>query len=183
MPRMKALRNSTPSMEMPGRVGAQSIAAAGQLLARSCPPRAAGHSAIICRTPVAGQYGEPRRNLASVLAKLLSVLVIAALLLPGAGAGHLHVCLDGAGPAISLHTPDFGDHCQHVDQSGHHDHTLDAGSPAIGKLWPPGLDAAVVVFLVLLALVQTATFPPALSARPSSGLPLHLRPPLRGPPA
>jgi len=120
-----------------------------------------------------------------MLAQVLSIILFAALLVPQAGQAHVHLCLDGEGPAVSLHTPDSGEHCVHVDAAGHHDHTFELDSPAIGKLWPPGLDFSLLAVVpVLFNLPRQAGFvresPDRLAP---AALPLHLRPPLRGPPA
>ncbi len=119
-----------------------------------------------------------------MLPRLLSLVLFAALLLPQAGQAHVHLCLDGMGPAVSMHTPDSGGHCAHVDAAGHHDHAVEMDSPALGKHWPPGLDAALfAVVLVLFAVLRQVRNLPEAPARLVPLAPLHLRPPLRGPPA
>jgi len=118
-----------------------------------------------------------------MLARLISVVLLASLFLPQAGQAHLHLCLDGAGPAISVHVQAAADQCQHVEQAGHHDHAVDAESPVIGKLWPPGLDVALVAVLVLYALGTTVPFPSVPRDRLITASLPYLRPPLRAPPA
>lgn len=127
---------------------------------------------------------EARVTSAIMLARLLSMVLFAALFLPQAGRAHVHLCLDGAGPAISMHAPDSAEHCAHLDVAGHHDHAVEVDSPAIGKLWPPGLDVALVaVVLLLFVTVRQARILPLQAGEPEPASPIHLRPPLRGPPA
>ncbi len=119
-----------------------------------------------------------------MLPRLLLTALLAALLVPQVGNAHVHLCLDGQGPAVSMHTPEPGDSCSHVDSAGHHDHAFEVDSPAIGKLWPPGLDAALlVVVLVLFAVAPQLRMLPVLPDGRVPALPPYLRPPLRGPPA
>lgn len=120
-----------------------------------------------------------------MLARLLSIILLAALLVPQAGQAHVHLCLDGAGPAVAMHTPDSREQAIHIDAAGHHDHTFEVDSPAIGKAWPPGLDtSALAVVPILFNLPRHAALLPVSPDRlsPAASL-LHLRPPLRGPPA
>ena len=120
-----------------------------------------------------------------MLTRFLSIVLLAALLVPQAGRAHVHLCLDGAGPAVSMHTPDAGEHCVHVDAAGHHDHTVEVDSPVIGKIWPPGLGTALLAVIpALFDLPRQAGFLPVSPDRHApAGALLHLRPPLRGPPA
>ncbi|MEQ1800819.1 MAG: hypothetical protein ABL989_02785 [Gammaproteobacteria bacterium] len=119
-----------------------------------------------------------------MLGRLLAIVLCAALFLPQAGQAHVHLCLDGAGPAVSMHTPEAGEPCGHVDSAGHHDHSVEVDSPVIGKVWPPGLDAALfVVLLVLFTVAQAGRLLLVLQYRLVPAPPLFLRPPLRGPPA
>ena len=119
-----------------------------------------------------------------MLTRFLSIILLAALLVPQAGQAHVHLCLDGAGPAVSMHTPDAGEHCIHVDAAGHHDHTVEVDSPAIGKLWPPGLDAALLPIVPALFDLprQVGLLPVSPDRLAPAASSLHLRPPLRGPP-
>ena len=120
-----------------------------------------------------------------MLARFLSIILLAALLVPQAGQAHMHLCLDGAGPAVSMHTPESGEQRMHIDAAGHHDHTVEVDSPAIGKLWPPGLDAALLPVVPSLFDLprQAGLLPAAPGRRAPATSPLRLRPPLRGPPA
>lgn len=120
-----------------------------------------------------------------MFARFLSIVLLAVLLVPQAGQAHVHLCLDGAGPAISMHTPDAGEHGSHVDAAGHHDHTVEVDSPAIGKLWPPGFGAALLAAVPVLSGLtrQAGILPVAPDRLAPSATPLYLRPPLRGPPA
>lgn len=120
---------------------------------------------------------------AVMLVRLLSVVLLASLFLPQVGRAHVHLCLDGAGPAVSMHMPDTAGQCQHVEKAGHHDHAVDADSPVIGKLWPPGVDAALVDVLILVVLAPRLPFAPVSPDRLTPDSTPYLRPPLRGPPA
>jgi hypothetical protein len=119
-----------------------------------------------------------------MLARLLAIVLCTALLLPQSGQAHVHLCFDGAGPAISSHVPDSVGPCTHVHAAGHHDHAVDTDSPAVGKAWPPGLDAAL--FAIVLILLATIMWRPRLLPFPpdrwAPASPFQLRPPLRGPP-
>lgn len=99
------------------------------------------------------------------------------------GGVHVHLCLDGSAPPVALHFADASPLLEAVDET-HQDQTVDLSSPVLGKVWPPGLDGALflVVLLLFVVLRQTLTLP--VLCRISLPLPpLFLRPPLRGPPA
>jgi len=117
-----------------------------------------------------------------VFLALLCLLV----LLPRVGGPHLHLCLDGTGPLVAIHLADADgvDAAGKAHDDGHQDQTFDATGPAIGKAWPPGLDAALLLAIVLLLVApQLARNPQVLRhAHVPRGTPF-LRPPLRGPPA
>lgn len=114
-------------------------------------------------------------------------LLCAAVLLPRLGGPHLHLCLDGSAPLIALHAADAGAEAgdgHHETGASHEDQTVDVSSPVLGKVWPPGLDGALILVLVLFlgALPRALLLPPS-AGRPVAVQPLFLRPPLRGPPA
>lgn len=120
----------------------------------------------------------------AMLGRFLSIILCVALFLPQAGQAHVHLCLDGGGPAVSVHTPESGEQCPHVDQAGHHDHTVEVDSPALGKAWPSGPGAALfLVVVVLFALARRVNLLPVPAGGLPPAAPLFLRPPLRGPPA
>ena len=112
---------------------------------------------------------------------ILCVLV----LLPRLGGPHLHLCLDGSGPAISLHTTNgAGDEALLDADDSHQDETVDVATPVISKVWPPGLDGVLFLLAIMVLFIarQIMLRPIVLTiARPQ--VPLFLRPPLRGPPA
>ncbi len=115
--------------------------------------------------------------------QLLFALFCAAVLLPQLGGSHLHLCLDGSAPAVSLHVT--GDAGSQLTDAGHEDRSIDVPSPVIGKLSLQGFGGLLVaaVLLVFVALRQTLLLLP-----PSPGIavpqaPPFLRPLLRGPPA
>lgn len=110
-------------------------------------------------------------------------LLCAVILIPPLGGAHLHLCLDGSAPPVTLHMSDSNLLPTTAGES-HQDQTVDVSRPALGKAWPPGLDSALLVFvlLVLAGLQQTRALP-MLRNIPLPALPQFLRPPLRGPPA
>lgn len=116
---------------------------------------------------------------------VLFALLCAAVLLPRLGGPHLHLCLDGSAPPIALHVSDGeGGDGHHSAGDTHEDQTVDVSSPVLGKVWPPGLDGALLFILVLfLVALPGARLLPLSAGRPVPALPLFLRPPLRGPPA
>ena len=110
-------------------------------------------------------------------------LLCAVVLIQPLGGVHVHLCLDGSAPPVALHFADGSPLLEGVDET-HQDQTVDVSSPVLGKVWPPGLDGALflVVLLLFVVLRQTLTLP--VLCRISLPLaPLFLRPPLRGPPA
>lgn len=116
---------------------------------------------------------------------VLFALLVAVVLVPRLGGPHLHLCLDGSAPLIALHVAgaEAGD-LHHESGDGHEDQTVDVNSPVLGKVWPPGLDGALILVLVLFL----GALPGVLQLQPSAAghvpvPPLFLRPPLRGPPA
>jgi hypothetical protein len=120
-----------------------------------------------------------RSRLRHCLLLLLSVLV----LLPRVGGPHLHLCLGGSGPAVTVHLDDDAAPPGSEGQV-HDDRTFEIGSPVLGKSWPPGLDGALLlVVAVLLFATGQAVLRPARAAPPFHLPPPFLRPPLRGPPA
>lgn len=109
---------------------------------------------------------------------LLSVLV----LLPRVGGPHLHLCLDGLEPPVTLHLADDAAHP--AGDQVHDDRTVDMSSPVLGKAWPPGLDGALLTLAVLLLFAASPVVPrPVRSVVRFDLPPPFLRPPLRGPPA
>lgn len=115
--------------------------------------------------------------------QLLFALFCAALLLPRLGGPHLHLCLDGSAPPVSLHIADDADN--QLADGGHEDRSIDMSSPVIGKLSLPGLGGLLIpaVLLVFAALQQAMSL---LAPSPGVAVPLappFLRPLLRGPPA
>jgi hypothetical protein len=102
---------------------------------------------------------------------------------------HLHLCFDGQEAPTSVHFADGSVHNDdHHDTDDHHaDKDLD---PFVGLLLKSaGTDPDVALPATLVALVLL--LPPARDSLPvisdpvrlAVGPPLHLRPPLRGPPA
>lgn len=112
----------------------------------------------------------------------LFVVLCAIVLLPRLGGPHLHLCLDGAGPAVAIHMSDADGEDSGVAGS-HEDQKVEVSNPAFGKVWPPSLDAALaLIFAVLLVIPLQTTLLPVLRTIRVPGSPLFLRPPLRGPP-
>lgn len=120
----------------------------------------------------------PRTRLRQVFLLLLSLLVV----LPRVGGPHLHLCLDGLEPPVTLHLADDAAHP--AGDQVHDDRTVDMGSPVLGKASPPGLDGALLALAVLLLFAASPVVPrPVRSAIRFELPPPFLRPPLRGPPA
>jgi hypothetical protein len=114
--------------------------------------------------------------------ELLFILHCGLLLLPRVGGPHLHLCLDGSGPAVTVHL-EGDDAAPAADESAHDDRTFAKGSPVVAKVWPPALDGTLPVVVVLLLLSLPGSFPrPARRAAIATPSPLFFRPPLRGPP-
>ena len=112
----------------------------------------------------------------------LLVVLCAIVLLPRLGGPHLHLCLDGAGPAVALHMSDGDGEDSGIDDS-HQDQTVQVSNPVFGKVWPPSLDGALVLIFAVLLVIARQTAPlPVLRTIRVPGSPLFLRPPLRGPP-
>ena len=114
---------------------------------------------------------------------LMLALFCAAVLLPRIGGPHLHLCLDGAAPAIYLHISDTAS--SQLPDAGHEDPSIDISSPVIGKFSSqgPGVLLVTAVLLVFGALRQTLSLlPPSLNVAIPQ-VPPFLRPQLRGPPA
>lgn len=115
--------------------------------------------------------------------QLFFALFCAALLLPQLGGPHLHLCLDGSAPPVSLHIA--ADVDKQLADGGHEDRSIDMSSPVIGKLSLPGLgDLLIPAVLLVFAAPQhkMSLLPPS----PEVAVPLappFLRPLLRGPPA
>jgi hypothetical protein len=112
-------------------------------------------------------------------------LLCVAWLAAGIAGPHLHLCLDGSEPPMVLHLSDAGDDLTPATEDAHHDQTLDAVSPAVGKLQNPGLDQLVLLIGVLLFFLSLPRFrwAAADTQRPAPSASARLRPPLRGPPA
>jgi hypothetical protein len=121
--------------------------------------------------------------IASRTRQLMFALFCAAVLLPRLGGPHLHLCLDGAVPAVYLHMSDAASSQQ--PDAEHEDTSLEMPSPVIGKLSSAGSGVLLVsaVLLMVVALQQALLLLslPAGIAVPQR--PPYLRPLLRGPPA
>ncbi len=126
--------------------------------------------------------------------KLVFLVVCLAFLLMRVGGAHLHVCLDGSEAPSAMHFADSGLHHTEAEPNGHagghdedahHDDVeVNLASDLIAKL--SSLDLPVIagllfVVLALLPWVRTPAPPTPVDTRISRS-PLHLRPPLRGPP-
>lgn len=113
-----------------------------------------------------------------------------ALLLAQSGGAHLHLCLDGSEPPVSLHLTDAHHHADH--HGGHHasgESHSDLDVPLAGDLLSKpaklGLDLPIIVlaalWLALLARPLERLRPRDPPRRFASSRHLRL-PPLRGPP-
>lgn len=121
---------------------------------------------------------------------LLLLFACFAFLVMRIDGAHLHRCFDGAEPPNDVHFADFGLHHlespagQYPGGTGHEDIDSDVTSDAVSKL--ASVDLPVLAgFLFAIALLlprgrHLVPRPPTASRLFRS--PLHLRPPLRGPP-
>jgi hypothetical protein len=115
-------------------------------------------------------------------------VVVLAVLTVRASDTHLHFCFDGQEPPTSVHFADASvHHDEHHETQDHADKDYD---PLVGLLSKSvGTDSDVappIPVLVLVVLLPPAsdTLPAASDPLlPAATSPLHLRPPLRGPPA
>lgn len=116
---------------------------------------------------------------------LLWTIALAVFATQASGA-HLHLCFDGQEPPTTVHFADASVHPDHGDNEQHADKDL---NPLVGLFKKSGTsDAdlalpACVVGSVLLLPPPRSTPPAAYRLPIVAGRPLHLRPPLRGPPA
>ncbi|WP_295680976.1 hypothetical protein [uncultured Nevskia sp.] len=121
----------------------------------------------------------------------LLVLACIAVLVMRLGGVHQHLCFDGSEAPSALHFVDGGLH--HVETAGgdlisddvhHHDVEVSAADDGVTKL--PSLDLPVLALLIavslLLPLGRRIGLRPARPVIRLAQAPLHLRPPLRGPP-
>lgn len=119
---------------------------------------------------------------ASRTRQLIFALFCAAVLLPQLGGPHLHLCLDGAAPAVYLHISDAASN--QLPDADHEDPSIDMPSPVTGKLSSQGF-GVLLVSVVLLVVVASRKALLLLPLPPDSAVPQ--RPPffwplLRGPP-
>ena len=77
-------------------------------------------------------------------------LFCAAVLLPRLGGLHVHLCLDGAAPAVYAHISDAAS--SQLADADHEDPSIDMSSPATGKLSSQGLGVLLVFAVLLLVL-------------------------------
>lgn len=117
---------------------------------------------------------------------LLIALLCAVLLVMRLGGAHLHLCLDGSEPPISLHVADSGEHHPaETSTAPHADQDVAIGADVLAKKSGGGFDLAAlafaIAFLLFLAFRAPGIRPQAL-ALPLRSARTRLRPPLRGPP-
>lgn len=123
----------------------------------------------------------------SKFAMLLWLLAVALLPVRMANA-HLHLCLDGQAPPVSVHVEDLATHDGNpVSEDGHTDRDLDVSqSLAFAKAtnlndFSPAILGAYV--LAILAPAQIHVAPRSVLLSPDLTPAFDLRPPPRGPPA
>lgn len=115
--------------------------------------------------------------------QLLTLLCVLLLVVRFAGM-HLHLCLDGQSPPVSIHWVDVD-----PDRAGlqvpHHDYDESISAVAASKVSTFGQDGPVLLIaaVLLLALPRLIRIPPPSYAAVYPPLaPSLLRPPVRGPP-
>lgn len=120
----------------------------------------------------------------SKFAVLIWLLAIALLPVRMASA-HLHMCLDGQEPPVSVHVQDIATHDGSEDTAGHNDRDVQLSVLSITKA--SGLDKAPLplldacVLAILLPAPRSIT-PPVSVLIPDPTPAFDLRPPSRGPP-
>ena len=131
------------------------------------------------------QHHTARVKLSAPKKRILIWLLCAVLVMLRVGGGHIHVCLDGSEPPVSIHALDDGLH-HHADvaQSAHEDRNVSFSDGFLK--YSATLALAAIAGAILLFLVTDS--PPFWFARSTttiiaSARPFLLRPPLRGPPA
>jgi hypothetical protein len=119
--------------------------------------------------------------------RLVVALVCVALVAMRIGGAHLHLCLDGSEPPITLHMSDSGLH--HTDEPAgitHSDQEVLIGADALVKKSFSDFELPLIAFafvLLLFMFARTRDLLPDFFAPPRlSPARAHLRPPLRGPP-
>jgi hypothetical protein len=116
---------------------------------------------------------------------LLIALLCAIVLVTRLGGAHLHLCLDGSEPPISLHFADSGEHHSGESAAPHADQDVAIDADLLAKKsggdFDPAVLAFAIAFLLLLTFRATGVTPEALSL-PFRSARTRLRPPLRGPP-
>jgi hypothetical protein len=120
--------------------------------------------------------------IASRTRQLIFALFCAAVLLPRLGGPHVHLCLDGAAPAVYAHVSDAAG--GHFPDADHEDPSIDLSSPATGKLSAQGAGVLLVfaVLLLVLASRQALLLLPLPAGIAVPQRPPFFRPLLRGPP-
>lgn len=120
--------------------------------------------------------------------RLLIATLCVAMFVLRVGGLHVHLCMDGSEPPLSVHVEDSGIH--HVDEASageeHADRDFGLASDVVVKKPFGGLDSTVAaLFCALLWFLLTRPRElfvfPSLPARIRSAR-NRLRPPLRGPP-
>jgi hypothetical protein len=119
---------------------------------------------------------------------LLFALLCASLVAMRVGGTHLHLCLDGSEPPVSLHVADAAEH--HADDAGdtpHLDQDVTLGADLLVKKPFSDLDQSTIApafALPLFFVTRTRDVKPAFPQLPRlASNPGRLRPPLRGPPS
>ncbi len=114
--------------------------------------------------------------------QLMFALFCAVVLLPRLGGPHVHLCLDGAAPAVYAHISDAAG--SHAPDADHEDPSIDMSSPATGKLSAQGAGVLLVLAVLLLVLAprQALLLLPLPAGIAVPQRPPFFRPLLRGPP-
>ena len=116
---------------------------------------------------------------------LAIAFLCAMLLVMRLGGAHLHLCLDGSEPPISLHVADSGEHHPDETAAPHADQDVAIGADVLAKKSGGGFDLAALAFAVAFLLFLTFRAPgirPEALTLPLRSARTRLRPPLRGPP-
>jgi hypothetical protein len=111
-------------------------------------------------------------------------LLCAALFALRVGDAHIHLCMDGSEPPVSIHLADDRlDHHSDSAQIQHHDQDF-SFSDGFLKYSAKVVLATVESFVLLLCIAHRVLFrqPRATIFFIASAPPFFLRPPLRGPP-
>lgn len=117
--------------------------------------------------------------------KRIAIVVLLAFLGVRMSDAHLHVCLDGQEPPLTVHTSDGSVHHDehHHEESEHNDRDVELNEAALFKVSSDAdVFLPVIAFFLLPIILETKRVAANLERPPTLRPVSKLRPPLRGPP-